>query len=108
MALGGWKRGRGGHGAILKNIYKLIPKDLARVASPKMMSDRHMLHMNVCDAGRHAGTQRHEKGSTFVRVRARLERDRATRTRQTVCDPDRQRGRQGHEKEMTFIKEEDR
>ena len=59
-----------------------------------MMSDCHMLRMNVCDAGRHAGTQRHGKGLTFIRVRAWLARGRATRTRQTVCDPDRQAGRQ--------------
>ena len=38
-----------------------------------MMSDFHMLRMNVCDAGRHAGTQRHEKGLTFIRVRAWLQ-----------------------------------
>ena len=31
-----------------------------------------MLRMNVYDAGRHAGTQRHEKGLTFIRVRAWL------------------------------------
>ena len=51
-----------------------IPGGFARVASPKMMSYCHMLRMNVCDAGRHAGTQRHEKGLTFIRVRAWLAR----------------------------------
>ena len=30
--------------------------------------------MNVCDAGRHAGTQRYEKGLTFIRVGAWLAR----------------------------------
>ena len=47
-----------------------------------------------CDAGTHARThartQRHEKGLTFIRVRALLARWRDRRTRQTVCDPDRQ------------------
>ena len=46
-------------------IYK-IPVDFARVPSPKMMSDCHMLCMNICDAGRHAGPQRHENGLTFL------------------------------------------
>ena len=31
-----------------------IPGGFARVASPKMMSDCHMLRMNVCDASRQA------------------------------------------------------
>ena len=83
-------------------------EDFARVASPKMMSDCHMLRMNVCDAGRHAGTQRHGKGLTFIRVRAWLARGRATRTRQTVCDPDRQAETQRHEKGLTFIRAEDK
>ena len=69
-----------------------IPEDFARVASPKMMSGCHMLRMNVCDAGRHAGTQIHEKGLTFIRVRAWLVPPRAKRTRQTVCDPETQKG----------------
>ena len=79
-----------------------IPEDFARVASPKMMSDCHMLRMNVCDAGRHAGTQRHEKGLKFIRVRAWLARARSAR--HTFCDPDRQAGRQRHEKGLTFIR----
>ena len=58
----------------MEDLY--IPGGFARVASPKMMSDCHMLRMNVCDAGRHAGTQRHEKGLTFIRVRAWLARAR--------------------------------
>ena len=57
----------------IESIYT-VPGDFARVASPKMMSDCHMLRMNVCDAGRHAGTQRNEKGLTFIRVRAWLAR----------------------------------
>ena len=37
------------------DIYKSGgPGDFARVASPKMMSDCHMLRMNVCDAGKQA------------------------------------------------------
>ena len=48
----------------MEDLY--IPGGFARVASPKMMSDCHMLRMNVCDAGRHAGTQRHEKGLIFT------------------------------------------
>ena len=40
----------------------MIPGGFARVASPNIMSDFHMLRMNVSDSGRHAGTQRHEKG----------------------------------------------
>ena len=38
-----------------------IPEGFARVASPKSMSDCHTFRMNVCDAGRHTGTQRHKK-----------------------------------------------
>ena len=49
-----------------------IPEGFARVASPKSMSDCHTFRMNVCDAGRHAGTQRHERGLTFIRVQAWL------------------------------------
>ena len=36
-----------------------------------------------------AGTQRHEKGLTFITVRAWLAGARAKRTRQAVCDPGR-------------------
>ena len=90
---------------ILVWLYTFIrlPEDFARVAPPQMMSDCHMLRMNVCDAGRHAGPKRHEKGFTFIRLRAWLAIDRAKRTRQTVCDPDRRR----HEKGLTFIRVED-
>ena len=61
-----------------------IPGGFARVASPKMMLDCHMLRMNVCDAGRHAGTQSHEKGLTFIRVGAWLAHARATGAGQTA------------------------
>ena len=68
--------------------------DFARVASPKMMSDCHMVHMNVCDAGTHAGTQRPEKGFTFIIVRVWLVRALHVHDRLFVT----QIGRQKHEK----------
>ena len=36
----------------------VVPCGFACVASPKMMSDCHMLRMNVCDAGMHAETRK--------------------------------------------------
>ena len=80
-----------------------IPEDFAPIASPKIMSDCHMLPINVCDAGRHAGTQRHEKGLTFIRVRAWLACALHVHDRLFVT----QTGRQGHEKGLTFIRVED-
>ena len=73
----------------LRNIVICISGGFARVASTKMMSDCHMLRMNVCDAG----TQRHEKRVDIYKS-ASVACERFTRTRQTVCDPDRQAGRQ--------------
>ena len=67
-----------------------------------MMSDCHMLRMNVCDAGRHAETRKR----VDIYKSASVACARAIRTRQTVCDPDRQAGR-GHEKVLTFIRVED-
>ena len=37
---------------VLYNIY--LSEDFDRLASPKMISDCHMLRMNVCNAGRQA------------------------------------------------------
>ena len=87
------------------------------------MSDCHMLRMNVCDAGRHAGTQRHEKGLIFTNsvplktdcILRRHNRDivgflwnrGSIRVRATVCDPDRQVETKRHEQGLTFIWVED-
>ena len=61
-------------GFVGEGRYIYIPGGFDRVASPKIMSDCHMFRMNVCDAGRHAGMQRHKKGLTFIRVQAWLAR----------------------------------
>ena len=52
------------------DCYYYIPDDFARIASLKMMSDFHMLRMNVCEAGSHAGTQIHKNVLTFLILRA--------------------------------------
>ena len=43
---------------VYKSKFIIIPEDFARVASPKMMTDCHMLRINVCDAGRQAETRK--------------------------------------------------
>ena len=71
-------------------LFLNLPEDFARVVSPKMMPYCHMLRMNVCDTGRHAGTQRHKKGLTFLRVRAWLARALDVQNRLFVTQTGRQ------------------
>ena len=42
----------------LFGYFYYIPGGFARVASPKIISDCHMLRMNVCDTGTHAETRK--------------------------------------------------
>ena len=37
-----------------------IPVGFTCVASPKIMSDCHMLRLNICDAGRHTETRKRD------------------------------------------------
>ena len=56
----------------------------------------------------HAGTHRHGKGLTFIRVQAWLAAVLDAHNRLFVTQTGRQAGRQGHEKGLTFIRVEDK